>query len=325
VKERRALGAMAGAWLRGAVRENLAFKLLSLVLSLGMWAFIQGEQVVEESAWAEVAYLLPEGLVMAETPARRVRVTLTGAQAFVKEIRRRALHVTVDLREVGAGVQNVDFVESQIEGLPQNVKVVGLVPNSIQVELEKRVTRKVQVDAAIVGEAAEGYRISAVRLVPTQVEVVGPASLVRGLQRVTTDGIDVAGLSRTTRLPVTLSLRNEALSLSPGQAVEAEIVVEQVTSTRVFEAVPVVVRAKDWRAVTESVEVALVGPSSVLEKIRPDAITVLAVIPEDAVRKRIELTGNASRAARYEVVHPGGEEVEVGSLTPARVLVEPVD
>ena len=165
---------------RGFFRENLAFKIGTLVISIAIWAWIQSEQVVEESAWVRVEYQTPEGLVMAQTPTQRVRVTVSGTRGEVKALRKtqEELSLAVDMGSFEAGVQTVDFVDTEIAGLPPRLEVVGLVPNSLQVELETRAVKTVILEPAVVGRAAEGHRVAGIELSPQEVELAGPASAI---------------------------------------------------------------------------------------------------------------------------------------------------
>ena len=168
------------ARLRSLVRENVPVKLITLVLSVIVWGWIQSEQVVEESAWVRVEYQTPEGLVMAQTPTQRVRVTVSGTRGDVKALRRsqEELSLSVDMGSFEAGVQTVDFVDTEIDGLPAKLEVVGLVPNSLQVELEPRAVRIVPLEPAVVGRAAEGHRVAGIELEPAEIELAGPASAI---------------------------------------------------------------------------------------------------------------------------------------------------
>lgn len=306
-------------------RANPFWKLGTLGLAVLIWAWIQSEEVIEESAWVKVEYLTPEALVMAQVPTQRVRVTVSGTRSEVKVLRKRqeALQLDIDMQQFKAGVQTVDFVDAEIQGLPPKLEVVGLVPNSLQVELEPRVLKTVAVEPAVVGRIADGFRVSNIQLVPDTVELSGPASLIEKLEMVSTAGIQVGGLSETTVLEVGVTLSEANLSRTSTDRIQATVEVESVTTTAGFDGVPVAIRAAGWTTETSVVHVTLAGPLSELQKIDFEQVTAMIRVPEGTPPEQITVGLEPRAAARVDVVHPGGAMIEAVAIEPARIVLEP--
>ncbi|MCB9797942.1 MAG: YbbR-like domain-containing protein [Alphaproteobacteria bacterium] len=311
--------------LRRALFRNLFYKLAALVLALGVWGWVQGEQVVEDSAWVQVKFETSEDYALTEVPIGRVRITVSGAQAYVKELRRRQPQIQVDLTPFPAGEHVVDFREYEVLDLPPGVRIVGLVPPSVEIALEAQVTRPLPLQPAQVGEPAEGYRVKSIRLEPEVVEVQGPASVVGALtEGLPTEGIVVTGLKEDTERVVEVPLKNASLSRVDHTPVKARIEIEPVTGTRVFEGVPVLSRARGWEPTTPELEVAVEvkGPIKVIDGMQGDALTVMVLIPEGTPERQITVRNDALDAARYEVVGlPDGVSVE--ATRPSSFTMEP--
>ncbi|MCB9759327.1 MAG: YbbR-like domain-containing protein [Alphaproteobacteria bacterium] len=313
------------AWLRRFFLDNLVYKVLSLVLALSIWAWVQGEQVVEDSAWVRVDYALNSEMVLSQAPVSRVRLTVSGANAYVKELRRREPHLTVDLVEYPTGMHAIDFLDYEIEDLPPNVRVVGLVPPKLELELEPKVTRPVPLRSAQVGEPADGYRVKAISLLPDELEIEGPASEVDALaDGLPTEGIVVTGLTQSVRREVEVPLRSRTIRRVDGDPVFAEIVIEPITDTRAFAEIPVIARSpRRWRPTVEAVEVTVRGPIRELEEMRDDQLTVMVVVPEETPARQITVGYDPAAAARFDVVGLG-DNITVEQVRPARFTVEPV-
>lgn len=313
----------AVAVIKGWLTENLGWKLATGVLALLAWVWIQGGRVVPASAWVNVEYVLPEGLVLTQQPTQRIRVTVSGTQNLTRDLRRGELSVSVDLSDLGPGVQTVDFVDASISGLNPALSVVALKPNSLQVELEPQAARPVRLQASVVGQAAEGFRLSEVVLEPKEVEVVGPASVVEKLDRVVTRALVLDGLSSDTSREISLDLP-PPLRLSKPGLVTATLRIEAVNSTRTFTSVPVVCRDPGWRAVQEYVSVVMEGPVTELGALEVDALTVMVVLPGDLERTPRSVGVAEAPKARLELVHSGGDALQLAALEPAKVDVEPL-
>ena len=309
------------------LRENPFWKLGTLFLSVLIWAWIQSEEVIEESAWVKVDYVTPPNLVMAQLPTQRVRVTVSGTRSEVKNLRKRQdeLLLAVDMNAFNAGIQTVDFVDAEIQGLPEKLEVVGLVPNSLQVELEPRVLKTVPVEPAVVGRTADGFRVASITLVPETVELSGPASLIEKVEVVTTAGIQVSGLSETSVLSVDVTLPEPNLDRTSTEKLEATVEVESVTTTAGFEDVPVAIRASGWTTETATVHVTLAGPLSELQKIDHQDVTAMIRVPEDTPPRQITVGLDPRAAARVDVVHRGSDQVQAVAIEPGKLVLEPAE
>lgn len=321
--ERAPLGGLIWRGLRGVILRNPVYKLVSLLLALGMWAWVQGQQVGEQSAWIAVNYQLPEDKVLNQEPATRLRATVRGTQAQLRELRRRTLALEVDLREFPVGVQSLDFLESEIQGLPDSLEVVALAPNNLQVELEPRWVRTVRVEVVTVGEVPEGLRVQGIRPIPERVALAGPKSILEGLDSVATQPLPLDGLRASTTLDAELALRPRTLALAEPTPVQVSVEVEPITSSRTFAAVPVVTQRPGWRPRVEEVEVVLSGPAGELDALAEDAVTLLVVVPADAEGPRLVATATSEDGARYAVHHGGGPDIVVASVEPARIPLVP--
>jgi hypothetical protein len=316
----RSFGAMVKGWLL----DHLGWKVFTGFLAILAWVWIQGGRVVPASAWVNVEYVLPEGLVLTQRPTQRIRVTVSGTQNLTRDLRRGDLSVSVDLADLGPGVQTVDFVDATITGLDPALSIVALKPNSLQVELEPQAERLVRLQASVVGQAAEGFRLAEVIMEPSEVSVIGPASVVEKLDKVMTRALVIDGLSQDTEREISLDLP-PPLSLKVPGTVRASLRIQAVNSTRTFTKVPVVCRDPGWRPVQETVSVVLEGPVRALSALEVDALTVMVVLPGDLDRAPLSVGVAQAPEPRLEIVHPGGDTLQLATLEPAKVDVEPID
>lgn len=311
------------AVLRGFLLDNLVYKILSLVLSLAVWGWVQGQLEVEETTWAQVSYRLPDDLAFAQPPVSRVRVTLAGAQGVIREAKQRDLTIAVDLTQYPEGAHSLDFLGYEVQGLPEALRTMGLVPPTFDIQLVPKVRRRVVLKPVQVGEPAEGYRVKSIRLVPPEIEVEGPATSVEEVRDgLSIEAISVAGIDATVTRKVQITLPNRTLARIDREPVEAEVVVEPVTSTRSVDEVPVFSRSRQWRPSRDTVTVTLVGPIRTLEELDSQAVIVQVIVPEDVPAKPFTVGLEPKAAARVEVVGlPDGVSAE--SISPARFEVEP--
>jgi len=313
-------GAEVWKEIRGLVVDNFLYKLVAMLFAVTIWAWVQSEQVVEERLRIPLRWVLPDALTTVEPPIESVTLTVEGVQAYVRAVRQKELGITVDLGAAEEGTANVDLTAQVVRGLPEQVRVLSVSPSTLQVQLDGVLRRRVPIRVGSKGEVAAGYVLDGLTATPDRVEVVGPASVVRALEEVATDPVDVSGLRESVDLPVGLLLKKAQLSVPRGTAVNVHVEVKAVVEERSFEGVPVVVRST--LPVTPSVTsfvVVLGGPEGALARVDPGGLSILVYVPPD-------FSGTAQAALggeglHFEVVHPGGGEIEVVRVEPRTLTV----
>jgi YbbR domain-containing protein len=98
--------------------------------------------------------------------------------------------VLLDLSDARPGINSYPINASDIP-LPAEVEVVSVDPSAITLELERQETRQVRVRPAITGEPAPGYRVGEVRVLPAELAVQGPESLLTALGYIETGPISI--------------------------------------------------------------------------------------------------------------------------------------
>ncbi|RME24975.1 MAG: hypothetical protein D6798_10005 [Deltaproteobacteria bacterium] len=286
-----------------AFTENLPLKVLSLLFATMLWAWVQSDQVVEVRTRATVAWSWPDGLVPSRQVPSTLVVTVSGPQGVVRQLKRGTLSLAVDLHDSPAGTVAVDFGQIEVAGLPPGVEVVQVSPPAVDIDLEKAITKEVEVRPTIIGEPADGYTITDVRSEPPTVHIVGPQSRVQELAQVATDVVNVAGLAADRQYAAALAIPDPVLRPAEGapRVVRVQVEVEPIIAERVFDAVPVQVDEDGLVAEPATARVTVRGPQADLERIRLDGVRVV-------VHEGGEPDANGMRIRRWR---PGGQEIEV--------------
>jgi len=304
------------------VANNVGFKVLSLFVALGIWGFVQGERVVVGATRVEVQYLLPDAVAFSRPPQDRLKLSVSGPRNQVHELQRENLTLEMDLREMTPGSPIVDFNPSEIKGIPNELTVLNLVPNSLQVELERKVVRQLALKAQTTGALPEGYRLASVVLDPPVVEVSGPASLFETRDALSIRGIDLRRVTESGRLPVSVELPS-GLERTGDEPIFAELTLELRVETRVFDAVPVTVRLDGWEASLAALQVTLEGPPKELEALSAEDLTALVYIPKETTPQQITVRRDPNKAARFRIAYEASDLVTVTNVKPNSFTVEP--
>ncbi len=307
--------------LRAAFTHNVGYKVASLIFALGIWVWVQNEQVITDRTRVQLEWLLPDGLVATEPLLEQVALTTEGVQALVRATRAQDLHITLDLRRAKIGDVTVDLADQTISGLPSGLRVVNLSPSTLRVQLDRILKKKVAVRIAETGDIAAGYRLQGLQVQPTNIELVGPSSLLRSVSEVNTDPVDLSGLRDDMSLDVSLDLKPGIRSAS-SRTVQVEVDVEELRDVRILEAVPILLQ-DDGRYVAgiPTVRLKIEGPTALLAELDPTKVAIRVVVPADYDGRTGEVA-RGTEGLHYTVELPDKDRYEV-QVEPPRIPLLP--
>lgn len=163
------------------VIANIGALALSLVLAIAVWVVaVQDENpVITEDLETPVPVTLigPDaGLSIVGQPVRQVVLEVRAPRRLWDErLRAQDFVVEADLSDLGPGRHTVPLTASYPS---EDVEIADIKPDSVVVNLEAIVTRRVDVQAELLGEPAFGYEWRTTYITPTEISVTGPATIV---------------------------------------------------------------------------------------------------------------------------------------------------
>lgn len=199
-------------WLRVsiAVRRTPGLLAVSLFLGAAIWVVvtdIENPTRIElfPASITVVAVNVAPELAVANA-LQFVQVRLSASDEAWEQLTVADLRAVVDLHGLEAREQEV-VVEVSVHDL-RGVRVIGVAPERIVVNLEPFETRDVEVATRLLGTVPLGYEVASVIPAVTAVAVEGPESLVRLVREAAAD-VNVTGLEIGLEQTVSLVARGE--------------------------------------------------------------------------------------------------------------------
>ena len=176
-----------------SITRDLTLKVFSLLLASLLFVFVGVESATPVDVDFRLEYRTPDDMMLTGDPPTIVQTTLQGPWANLRSFDINTLPpVIVDLTAAEPNTLRHRIDTSDVQA-PGGMKVVGIRPSELELTLDRRVERLVDVAPDIVERPAFGYTIVETRVEPKQVRVVGPMARVRTLEFVSTRPIDVSG------------------------------------------------------------------------------------------------------------------------------------
>jgi len=201
--------------MRNRLKKH-SLKFVSIFLALFLWVYVLNSEKVKFEKTVSLEYILPPEMVFAEKPPQEVVFMIEGPRAFVRTVAERDDKLIIDLNRAKAKREltfTVDIIPTQLQ-LPFGMIVERVLPRKIQIKLERRAGKVVSIRPQFVGQLPAKVGLTDAAIVPPEVEVYGPHSIITKLKEVHTRPIDLADLAGGNQFPVEILLNDPRLTLS---------------------------------------------------------------------------------------------------------------
>ena len=136
-------------WL---VRYNVGYKILAVCLAFLLWYFVTGQRdPMAKQTFTRPVELRPTMTqLVSTTPLPEVTITVSGAKSLVQSLQEQDIHAYVD---VSGQTTGVSYLPIQT-GVPDNIQVLSIYPQTVRVSLDYLADKKVPVKVVLQGTPA---------------------------------------------------------------------------------------------------------------------------------------------------------------------------
>jgi len=216
------------------VTSNWHIKLISLLLAFVLWVYVQGLEEKERfvSVPLEVRNV-PSGFMISSDIPDYVSVVLKGKESSFTGINWNNLRAYIDIsNSTGGRIRGVARVDEN--SLPQGVSVKEINPRVVEIQVEKVLSKKVEVMPVIAGEPPYGYACTDIVMQPQKVTIEGPESLIESIDSITTEEINMSDLTESTVMEVSLASPGKKIYFPDSEKVKVKIeIVEEFVIRRI--------------------------------------------------------------------------------------------
>jgi len=176
-------------------RSLWRLRLLAVALAVLAWFLATADRresrTSSTAVEAFINYTTPEEMMILES-VEKVRVRISGTSSQIQNLNPFQVSVGVDLRNADKGALEVNLAPRDVL-LPEGLDVISIEPNQFVVDLDRVVQEIRPVEPSLVGEPAAGAVVLRSEVVPPQVLISGPESLVDDLQSLVTSPVSLDG------------------------------------------------------------------------------------------------------------------------------------
>lgn len=293
-----------------------SLKAVALFTGTILWFYVLNASRIRLEKIVTIQYVLPDNVVFATKPPQEATVMLEGPRAFMRSMMEREEKVLIDLSRSSFrdNLRPKINVKDEDLNLPFGVLVEKLTPRILPLKLERKASKIVPVRYGLAGELPEDLQLQNPRLKPTEVEVVGPRSLIAGLKEVTTRPVDVESLYGQDAVTLEWNLSDDRLVISRPASAQLSYELKARKSNLVLERIPIRILGEGALVREQTVTLILWAPKDMARRVEKSDLNVQvwADIP-DGARGKTEVELRAVLPPRLHLL----------DMRPKRILVEP--
>ncbi|MBA7475916.1 CdaA regulatory protein CdaR [subsurface metagenome] len=211
--------------------KNIDIKLLSLFLAIIIWLYIAGGENPMVENFIDISLTqtnLGEDLVIKEFPTN-VSVGIRGPKNIINNISSHQINGIVNFSEIS----KEGLYKLKVEVTPpKKTQITRIIPSEIKVEVEKVLTKEVEVEYSLIGVPGKGYSLTdEPHFNPSKVKIIGAQSVLENIKQIIC-AIDISGikedLSRKIKVKAVDVNGNEVKEVK----IEPDIVEVSISLTR---------------------------------------------------------------------------------------------
>lgn len=263
-----------------------------------------------------------EGLVSGDVQIEPSEVEISGPQSILNKV----FEATAELKLNGETEEITKVVKLiALDSQGEAIKYVSFKPADVKVTVpivKAGTAKTVGVKVSLKGSPSGQYWVKEVKASPIEVGVTGAAGILKTVNYISTDDINIDGIDSNKTVYANLNLPSGVLLVDDISRVKVDIIVDKISSQK--EVTP----GFNWLNLANNLKIESITPSSI-KVVATGAVDLLASLNSDNVKVNVDL-GIFSTSGTYNIdivrdwiTAPSG--VAVSSFMPSSLSVKLVN
>lgn len=256
------------------MRINASYKVLAVVLAVFVWFLARKSgEPIQMSFYAPVVFknVSPEFQVTSDPPQVNIVVHTNSRDSFNPQ----EIQAVLDLDKAREGTLSYVMTENHILS-PVKVEITRIHPSQITVRIEELIEKSFSIKPRYQGKLKKGYLLGDIKIVPDNLTMRGPRSVLEKMEHISAHEIELEGLNESTTMRVDLDLPGGNVQII-NQNVDfytAEVTINSLPIKKRFDNVPVYLRNMDYVSVINpnTFNVFVEGPEYLIQELDRDKL-----------------------------------------------------
>jgi YbbR domain-containing protein len=267
-------------------RHHLKF--VSVLISFVVWIYVLNSEKIQFEKVVALDYILPEGRVFSVHPSEEVTFTIKGIRAFSRSVKEKKDRIVIDLNRLEPdpeGQLRVDLNPSMLK-LPYGMRTEKISPKEIVFKLDKKERKRLPLKLQFSGELPENLILTNPKVIPSELEVSGPQSILSNLTEIPLSPVELSSLPGKNETGVSLFFPDERITYSGENGLKLNYQIKAHVSNFTLDDHPIrfMSHEKNIHSEVKTVRVSLFVPDKVTKNRLnvSSSVEVWAEIPQKA-------------------------------------------
>ena len=270
------------------ILKPLSLQFLSLLIAFFLWFYVLSSAETKLDKKVTIHYVLPDDYAIVNKVPKTITYSLVGPRALIRSLNQKDEHLKLNIANIYRD-GNLSY-EFNIENLgvkfPFGTSVESIKPNTVSVELEKKMTKLVPIKLQSVGEIPSDHKLMQWSILPNKISISGPKSLIDAYTELKTSTIDLAEITQSGNKTIPVFSIDDRIELSH-KNVEYQYEVQPTRANMVIKNIPIYFLSQ--KVITSSnrrnVNLMVLAENSINLDLKREQIKVIAEIPDNAEGK----------------------------------------
>lgn len=205
--------------------HNFWIKIGALILAISLWLYVAGEETIQAGLKIPIQFELANGMVVTEQKVDVLTISVKGRKEIISKLAEGELICEIDF--TGSNYierQTISFsVDRKYLPLSPEINVLEIIPDSLEVKIDKLVQKVLPIRVVTEGDPAPGYKVEGFVIDPISAIVKGPEDYLKDMVYIDTEHVDVTGRLKSFRKMVLLKSIPMGGDKAPPQFVEVVV------------------------------------------------------------------------------------------------------
>ncbi|MBN2694318.1 hypothetical protein JXR93_06615 [bacterium] len=214
--------------------KNFGLKIFSVIFAFLIFLMVQISQSKEviESVKIKLSLSIPENYILGNDIPEEISLLVKGPKKNIRDFEKKRSSIFFD-------VENSKIITIQKDNFGEldRIEIIKIIPESINVSIEKRIDKIVPITLNTINDLPEGVQYQKKPTIkPEQVTITGPQSYVSLIESVYTEPFNQKNISESGDSTI-LKLKKESsfISFKDIQAIKVSYKIEETTPKKEFE------------------------------------------------------------------------------------------
>lgn len=263
--------------------RNWPLKILAILIAFFLWLYFTGEEKILKDIDIPLDILVASDKILLGEPSSNVTVRVRGTESAISRLGNRFIFSRVDLTDFPPIEKYIQISASEhIYGLPQDLELVSITPERIKVIIEERASKRIPVQANIMGQPLKPFAYYGYDITPHSILIEGGKSDVEGIERAMTEMIDINERNAFYQINTDIILENPSVRIVEPKRVTVTVKIGRNIDEKTFQNIPInfIHKEQFYTASHDRVSLTLRGPIAVLNKVEESGIRATVNLSE---------------------------------------------